>query len=42
VRIWDLPPAEPCRAHPLGEHRELHAIWSILAATARKKARGAR
>lgn len=30
MRIWDLPPAELCRAHLLGEHRELHAIWSIL------------
>jgi hypothetical protein len=30
VRIWDLPPAMLCRAHLLGEHRELHATWSIL------------
>ena len=30
MRIWDLPPAKLCRAHLLGEHRELHAIWSIL------------
>jgi hypothetical protein len=30
VRIWDLPPERLCRAHLLGEHRELHAIWSIL------------
>jgi hypothetical protein len=30
VRIWDLPPQALCRAHLLGEHRELHAIWSVL------------
>jgi hypothetical protein len=30
VRIWDLPPERLCRGHLLGEHRELHAIWSIL------------
>ena len=30
MRIWDLDPANLCRQHLLGEHRELHAIWSIL------------
>lgn len=30
MRIWDLPPERLCRAHLLGEHRELHAIWSVL------------
>lgn len=30
MRIWDLPPAYLCRQHLLGEHRELHAIWSVL------------
>ena len=30
MRIWDLPPEVLCRNHLLGEHRELHAIWSIL------------
>lgn len=30
MRIWDLPPHELCRQHLLGEHRELHALWSIL------------
>jgi pyrimidine dimer DNA glycosylase len=30
VRIWDLEPGELCDRHLLGEHRELHAIWSIL------------
>ena len=30
MRIWDLPPSKLCRVHLLGEHRELHAIWTIL------------
>jgi len=30
MRIWDLPPDILCRNHLLGEHRELHATWSIL------------
>jgi pyrimidine dimer DNA glycosylase len=30
MRIWDLPPQRLCRSHLLGEHRELHAVWSIL------------
>ena len=30
VRIWDLDAASLCDKHLLGEHRELHAIWSIL------------
>jgi hypothetical protein len=30
VRIWDIPAHKLCRQHLLGEHRELHAIWSIL------------
>jgi len=30
MRIWDLPPGMLCRNHLLGEHRELHAIWSII------------
>jgi len=30
MRIWDLPPRQLCRKHLLGEHRELHAIWTIL------------
>jgi hypothetical protein len=35
VRVWDLPPRKLCRNHLLGEHRELHAIWSII--TKKKK-----
>jgi hypothetical protein len=30
MRIWDVPPNELCKKHLLGEHRELHAIWTIL------------
>jgi hypothetical protein len=30
MRVWDVPPEELCRVHLLGEHRELHAIWTIL------------
>jgi len=30
MRIWDLNPEILCREHLLGEHRELHAIWSVL------------
>ena len=30
MRIWDVPPQILCRQHLLGEHRELHALWTIL------------
>lgn len=30
MRIWDVPPSILCRQHLLGEHRELHALWTIL------------
>jgi hypothetical protein len=30
MRIWDLPAKKLCQKHLLGEHRELHAIWSII------------
>jgi hypothetical protein len=36
MRIWDIPPEKMCRQHLLGEHRELHALWSII--TNNKKA----
>lgn len=29
MRIWDIDPALLCRAHLLGEHRELHAVWNV-------------
>jgi hypothetical protein len=30
MRVWDIPPDKLCRNHLLGEHREIHAIWSVL------------
>jgi hypothetical protein len=30
MRIWDISPKLLCRNHLLAEHRELHAIWSII------------
>lgn len=30
MRVWDIPAERLCRNHLLGEHRELHAIWSII------------
>ena len=30
MRIWDVSPKKLCRNHLLGEHRELHALWTIL------------
>ena len=35
MRIWDISPSRLCRNHLLGEHRELHAIWSVI--TQKKK-----
>ena len=32
MRIWDIEPSLLCRQHLLGEHAELHALWSILTA----------
>jgi len=30
VRIWDIHPSRLCRHHLLGEHAELHALWSVI------------
>lgn len=30
MRVWDIVPKYLCRAHLLGEHREVHAIWTVL------------
>jgi hypothetical protein len=30
MRIWDIPPSQLCRKHLLGEHVELHALWTIF------------
>jgi hypothetical protein len=35
MRIWDLPVSKLCSPHLLGEHAELHAMWSVI--TGRKK-----
>ncbi len=39
MRVWDLNPRYLCRQHLLGEHRELHAIWTILTTGKRGYAR---
>jgi len=30
MRVWDIPVEKLCRNHLLGEHRELHAMWSVI------------
>lgn len=30
MRIWDLEPTILCRQHLLGEHRELHSLWTVI------------
>ncbi len=30
MRVWDLLPGCLCKNHLLGEHAEIHAIWSII------------
>jgi len=30
MRVWDIPPDKLCRQHLLGEHREIHAIWTVI------------
>ena len=30
MRIWDLDPSILCRNHLLGEHRELHSLWTVI------------
>jgi len=39
MRIWDVPPDRLCRNHLLGEHSELHGIWTILTQDRRGYAR---
>lgn len=38
MRIWDIHPKHLCRKHLLGEHRELHAVWTVI--TQNKKGYG--
>ena len=30
MRVWDIEPQKLCRNHLLGEHREIHAMWSVI------------
>jgi len=30
MRVWEIDPTLLCRSHLLGEHREIHAIWTFL------------
>jgi Pyrimidine dimer DNA glycosylase len=30
MRVWDIETKLLCNSHLLGEHREIHAIWTIL------------
>ncbi len=30
MRIWDIPVEKLCRNHLLSEHKELHAMWSVI------------
>jgi Pyrimidine dimer DNA glycosylase len=30
LRVWDLPPADLCRQHLLGQHNEIHALWTVI------------
>jgi hypothetical protein len=30
MRIWDIPVERLCNKHLLGQHLELHAIWTVL------------
>jgi len=30
VRVWDIPPDRLCRNHLLGQHNEIHGLWTII------------
>lgn len=30
MRVWDIPCSKLCNKHLLGEHRELHCIWTYI------------
>ncbi|MFA4973493.1 MAG: pyrimidine dimer DNA glycosylase/endonuclease V [bacterium] len=30
MRVWDISPKKLCASHLLGEHVEIHAIWSVI------------
>ena len=31
MRVWDVPHTELCDRHLVGEHAEIHAVWSVIA-----------
>lgn len=30
MRVWDVSPELLCRNHLLGEHNEIHSLWTII------------
>jgi hypothetical protein len=30
MRVWGIPPNELCNRHLVGEHAEIHAVWSVI------------
>ncbi len=30
MRVWDIPPKLLCDKHLLGEHAEIHALWTVI------------
>jgi hypothetical protein len=30
LRVWDISPKKLCKNHLLGEHNEIHGLWSII------------
>lgn len=30
MRVWDIPPGFLCRKHLLGEHREIHSVFTVI------------
>jgi len=30
LRVWDLEPEKLCRQHLLGQHNEIHGLWTVL------------
>jgi hypothetical protein len=30
MRVWDILPNELCNRHLVGEHAEIHAVWSVI------------
>jgi hypothetical protein len=30
LRVWDIPPEKLCRQHLLGQHNEIHGLWTVI------------